>query len=875
MAFTPGKFLISPARLVHSWRKNQRRRSAHERAEAKPLEDHPFWNEPLDALFLRLNSSAEGLTTNEAAVRGRFAQSHSLHPTTSTSWVHLLLSQFTTPIILILLFAAGLSFFLGEAVDSAIIVAIIAVSGLLSFFQEKGATYAMQQLLNLVQVKAAAVRDGVVSEFPVDQIVPGDVVVLNAGDLVPGDGQLLEARDLLIDEASLTGETFPVEKSPGLVAAAAPLRQRRNSLFMGSHVVSGTGRFVVVLTGKTTEFGQISQTLKSHPAATEFEHGVRRFGYLLLELTLLLAIGIFALNAYFGRPILDSLLFTLALSVGLTPQLLPAIISVNLARGAKRMAAQHVIVKRLVAIENFGSMSLLCSDKTGTLTEGCPQLSDTVDHLGQPSAKALLYAALNARLQTGYVNPMDAAIVASQPALTDTWRKIDEVPYDFSRRRLSVLVANGDQTLVITKGALESITEICSRVEASDGVVSDMAEVRASITALADRFSERGLRVLGVAYRRLVAETHLGKDQEREMTFLGLLAFADPLRLGITQTLQELRSLGIKMKIITGDHHLVALDVSRRAGFAHPSLLVGSELQRMSPEALVRRVRDVDVFAEVEPHQKERIVLALRKRGDVVGYIGDGINDASALHAADVGISVATAADVAKEAADIVLLQKDLAVLAQGVREGRVTFANTLKYVFMATSANFGNMFSMAGASLFLPFLPLLPKQILLLNLLTDLPEMTIASDAVDAEWTNRPRRWNLKLIRRFMLTFGLISSLFDYATFALLWFLWRMTPPEFRSGWLIESLLSASFIVMALRTSRPLWRSRPSRPLLVATLVVAAIGLALPYTALAPLLGLAPLSAPVILTLFAIIALYLAVVELTKSIFYRLVDFA
>jgi Mg2+-importing ATPase len=831
----------------------------------------PFWSRSLNLLLKDLSSGPEGLGAGEARDRLKEYGANSLQRSKRAGWPALLLAQFTTPIILILLFAAALSCFLRDPADAGIIIGIVVISGLLGFWQEKTAADAVASLLALVQVKTAVLRDGALGEIPVEQVVPGDMVVLNAGDVVPGDGRLLAARDLFLDEASLTGETFPLEKSLADVPPDAPLSKRDNSLFLGTHVVSGTARLLVVRTGRATEFGRISETLQRPPGETEFEHGVRRFGYFLLELTLLLAIGIFALNAYLGRPVLDSLLFTLALSVGLTPQLLPAIISVNLARGAKRMAARQVIVKRLAAIENFGSMTVLCSDKTGTLTEGRPEIAAVVDSAGAESAKTLAFAALNARFQTGYTNPMDAAIIARQPVDAAAWRKLDEEPYDFTRRRMSVLVADGGRPIMVTKGALPNIVAVCSRAETGDGTLADIASVRAAIEERARVFSESGWRTLGVAYRALpAAATRIAKEDESDMVFLGLIAFSDPLRAGIAQTLQELRAAGIALKIVTGDNHLIALEVSRRAGFVGPRCLTGTDLRLMSNEALARRVNEVDVFAEVDPNQKERIILALRKSGEVVGYVGDGINDASALHAADVGISVAGAADVAKDAADIVLLEKDLAVLARGVGEGRVTFANTLKYVFMATSANFGNMFSMAGASFILPFLPLLPKQILLMNLLTDLPEMTIATDRVDEEWTCRPRRWNLPFIRRFMVTFGLLSSLFDYATFAILWFALRLPAEQFRSGWLVESVVSASLIVLVVRTPRPVWQSRPGRGLLLATLLVSGLALALPYTPLAPPLGLVPLPGRVLALLLLIVALYFAAAEWTKRIFYR-----
>ncbi|HXG23458.1 MAG TPA: HAD-IC family P-type ATPase, partial [Chthonomonadales bacterium] len=559
----------------------------------------------------------------------------------------------------------------------------------------------------------------------------------------------------------------------------------------------------------------------------------------------------------------------LALAVGLTPQLLPAIISVNLSHGAKRMAAEKVIVKRLSSIENFGSMDLLCSDKTGTLTMGTVEVQAALDVEGRESEEVLRHAYLNASFQSGYTNPIDDAICAKRQFDTSGYRKADEEPYDFVRKRLSVLVEHEGEHRIITKGALANVLSVCAFAQASSGPVVQIDTVRDRIERQFEELSSRGMRVLGVAIRDLGKVHRLSKEDEDQMTFLGFIVLHDPLKPHIVETLRALRGLGITLKLITGDNRLVAESVSRQTGLIEPRILSGSDLRAISDEALIFRAENTDVFAEVEPNQKERIIYALRKAGHVVGYIGDGINDASALRAADVSISVAEAVDVAKEAADIVLLEKDLAVLESGVREGRSTFANTLKYVFMATSANFGNMFSMAGASLFLPFLPLLPKQILLTNLLTDFPEMTIATDSVDRELVEKPRRWDIAFIRKFMLTFGLISSIFDYLTFGVLLLL-RASVDQFRTGWFMESVVSASIIVLVIRTQQPFYRSLPGRYLLAATLVVVLLTVLLPYTPPARLFGFKPLSPDFLLALVGIVFLYIVTAEAAKKIFYR-----
>ena len=829
-----------------------------------------FWSLSAVDIARRLDSGPQGLDSQEAESRLAAFGPNSLKPQRRAGPLGLLLSQFRSPIILILILAASLSFFLHDATDAVIILGIVLISGLLGFWQERGASDALDKLLAVVEIKARVWRAGAEQDIPLDEVVPGDVVWLSAGDSVPGDGLLLEARDLFLNEATLTGETFPVEKSPSVVPAETPLAQRSNTVFMGTHVVSGSARAVVVRTGAQTEIGKVSQRLRLRPPETEFERGVRRFGYYLLLVTLLLAFSIFAVNILLHRPVLDSFLFSLALAVGLTPQLLPAIVSVNLAHGARRMAAAKVIVKRLASIENFGSMDVLCSDKTGTLTEGTVRVHSTPDVGGNDSRRVLEFAYLTAAYQTGFANPIDEAVRTFASFDLSQSVKLDEIPYDFVRKRLSILARHGGRRLLATKGALASILAVCTQAELPDGRQAPIDDVRSSIEQRFQAFSQQGLRTLGVAYRDMGEVERILASSESGMTFIGFLVVHDPLKAGIAEVIRRMNELGVALKIISGDNRLVAATVGRQMGLALPRIVTGDELRQMSDEALLARAAEVDLFAEVEPNQKERIILALRKAGKVVGYMGDGINDASALHAADVGISVETAADVAKESADIVLLEHDLGVLVNGVIEGRTTFANTLKYVFMATSANFGNMFSMAGASLFLPFLPLLPKQILLTNLLTDFPEMTIAGDRVDDDWIRRPRRWDIGFIRSFMLTFGPVSSIFDFLTFGVLLLVLHANPDQFRTGWFLESVVSAALIVLVVRTRQPFFRSRPARSLLLATLVVIGLVVAVPWTPLAGPFGFSPLPAWFLATLLGIIVLYVAAAEAAKAVFYR-----
>lgn len=833
-----------------------------------------FWSIPATELQNKLQAAAVGLTTNEAQARLKSYGANSLKPKKQSGALMLLISQFKSPIILILLAATVLSLFLHNFVDAFIILAIVLISGLLGFWQEHSASNAIEKLLAIVQIKAAVLRDGKEQEIPVEAIVPGDVVILNAGDIVPGDCLLLESKDVFVDESMLTGETFPIEKNVSVLPADTALAQRTNSVWMGTHIVSGTAKALVTLTGIHTEFGKVSERLTQKAPETDFEHGIRRFGYFLGEVTLVLVVIIFAINVYLHRPVLESFLFSLALAVGLTPQLLPVIISINLAHGAKKMAEKKVIVKRLASIENFGSMNVFCSDKTGTLTEGTVKVESAFNVNGDESEKVFLYAYINASYETGFTNPIDEAILNHRKVDLKEYQKHDEIPYDFLRKRLSISVKHGDAHVMVTKGAIANILEVCSSAESKDGNVVELASMQVEIQQHFAGFSNDGFRTLGIAYKNLPSDALINKGDEKDMTFLGFLTLFDPPKTNIPETIASLKKLGVSLKIITGDNHLVAASISKKMGLSGNKIVSGPQLHQMSDDALLRSVGSIDVFAEIEPNQKERIIIALRKAGNVVGYMGDGINDASALHAADVGISVDTAADVAKDAADIVLLEKDLGVLIEGVKEGRTTFANTLKYVFMATSANFGNMFSMAGISLFIPFLPLLPKQILLTNLLTDIPEMTIATDNVDDEMVDHPRRWDIKAIRKFMITFGLVSSVFDYLTFGLLLLVLRANESQFRTGWFLESVISASLIVLVIRSRKAFFLSRPGKYLLLATFLIVGITLVLPFTPLGNTFGFSPLSLTTYLLLLLIVVVYIFTAEMTKRIFYKRVKF-
>ena len=828
---------------------------------SKSQSDKPFWMLSSDDVLNQLGTTISGLTQDEAQKRLVRFGANILKPKKKTDTLTLLINQFRSPLVLILIIAAILAFFLKDPVNGGIILVIVVASGLLGFWQERGSTMAVQKLMAIIQTKVSAMRGGNLNDVPLEEIVPGDVISLSAGDVVPADCLIIESKDLFVDEATLTGETYPAEKSVGLLPKETVISHRTNSLFMGTHVISGSSRAVVVNTGTSTEFGKIADHLRFRPPETEFEHGIRHFGYFLMIVTLVLVLAILAVNIYFKRPVLDSILFSLALAVGLTPQLLPVIISINLSHGARRMAEQKVIIKRLESIENFGSMNVLCSDKTGTLTEGTMRLHSFVGADGTENEKVLLYAYLNSSYETGYTNPIDTAIRGHSSLDISAYHKLDEVPYDFIRKRLSILVSTKDGNLVISKGTLPNLFSICSQVETTGGIV-DLTSIREKVQAQFDNFNRQGFRVLGIAYRQYKTGNTITKDDEKDFTFLGFIVLDDPVKKGVADTIKKLKQQGISLKVISGDNRLVTAHIGEQVGLSTTQIITGTDLPIYPMPPWSQQANQASIFAEIEPNQKQRIIIALKKAGNVVGYIGDGINDAPALHAADVGISVNSAVDVAKEAADIVLLEKDLDVLERGVEEGRSTFANTLKYVFMATSANFGNMFSMAGASIFLSFLPLLPRQILLTNLMTDFPEMSIASDNVDSEMLTRPRRWNIKFIQRFMLTFGILSSIFDYLTFGALLLILHASQTQFRTAWFVESVISASLIVLVIRSRKSILHSRPGKYLLMTTLLVVAATFILPYTPLDHILGFSKLPGSFILIIIGIVIVYIFAAE-------------
>ena len=824
-----------------------------------------FWARPVEETARALGSGLDGLDPTEAARRLAEHGPNAVGGERPLAAWRLFIDQVKSPLILILGFAVAISFVVGDYTDGLVVLAIMAASAGIGFWRERDARAAIARLRARLAIETQVIRGGVRCRIRATEVVPGDVVVLSAGALVPADAMLCDATDLHVNEAILTGETFPAEKRAGVVPSAAPLAARVNCVFAGTNVRTGTARALVVATGAGTAYGEIAGRLRLRPPETEFDRGVRQFGTLLAGAMTVLVVLVFAINVLYARPVVEALLFSIALAVGLSPELLPAILSVTLARAARALAERGVLVRRLAAIENLGSMDVLCTDKTGTLTEGVVAIEGAYDADGRPAPDVLVLAVRNARLETGLENPIDEALLRDAPA-DRADGKLAEIPYDFVRKRLSVVVRSGDEAELLTKGAVEPLLAVCARV--ADGRVLDDA-LRAQLAARFRAMSEDGLRLLAVATRTVPLADRYGRDDERDMTFAGFVAFTDPPKPGAARALADLGALGVGVKIITGDNRLVARHVGGAVGL-EGSLITGAQLDELHDEALWAVAERTAIFAEVDPNQKERLILALKKTGHVVGFMGDGINDAPAMHAADTSISVEGAVDVARDAADFVLLERDLDVVRRGIVLGRATFANTLKYIETTLSANLGNMISMAAASLFLPFLPLLASQILLNNFLSDLPAFGLAGDAVDPELVARPRRWDVRAIRRFMIQFGLLSSLFDLATFGVLLLLYRASPVEFRTAWFIESLLTELAIALVIRTRRPCFRSRPGWFLLWSTIATAGVAFAFPYGPLAGAFGFQPLSPTLMAVIVGITAAYVVCAELLKRLVFR-----
>ena len=834
----------------------------------------PFWSWTPEELFREMGSSAAGIDPGTVRARLRTFGPNAIGEEGQSGSVALLLKQFSSPLVLILLFGAVVSLVLRATTDSIIIFVIVGGSALLSFSQEARASRAVASLRSRLALTSRVIRGGAEHTLPAAQIVPGDIVVLSAGNLVPADGLILEATDFLVTQAALTGESLPVEKRLGIAAADAPISACTNAVFTGSSVRSGTARVLVAATGPNTEFGAIAAHLKQAEPETEFERGVRHFGVMLLRAMFLIVTFVLAVNQLLGRPFVESMLFSVALAVGLSPELLPAIVTVTLSAGARHLSARGVIVRRLEALENFGSMDVLCTDKTGTITTGEVALADAIDPGGDASAEVRRLAFLNASFETGIANPLDAALVASGTAeglSTAGITKVDEIPYDFQRRRLTIVLEERGQRLLVTKGAFAEVLGVCTTLAAGGKTSALTPKIRSELGNLFRSKSEEGFRVLALATRAVSAKPDYTLNDERDLVLRGFLLFLDPPKDTACEALRELKSAGIITKIVSGDNRHVTAHVANAVGLRADAMLTGEQIARMSDDALLHHAPKTDLFVEIEPQQKERIVRALQRAGHAVGYLGDGINDAPALHAADIGISVDQAVDVARESADIVLLKSDLGVLRQGVEDGRRTFANTLKYISIAISSNFGNMVSMALATPLLPFLPLLPKQILLNNFLSDLPALAVSTDRVDPEHVRSPQRWDVRYVRKFMVVFGLASSLFDFITFGVLLLVFHAGAQLFHTGWFTLSLITQMVVLLVLRTRRLAWRSTPSRLLVSLMVIVFVAALALPYSGpVARVLGLRALSVGELGVLLAIVLGYVVTTEALKHWFYK-----
>ncbi|HME55121.1 MAG TPA: magnesium-translocating P-type ATPase [Candidatus Lokiarchaeia archaeon] len=855
-----------------------------------------FWTIPADEILKTLDTSSTGLSSEDAAHRLDVIGPNQLKKKSEAGFFKTFLAQFKNPVVLLLLFSSILSIFLGEAIDSTVIIILVVLSALLSLYQERKASNAVAELLAMVEITTQVFRDGQLQKIPAEGLVPGDIVYLTAGKAIPADCLLIQSTDLYVRESTLTGETFPVEKATGVLDEETPLAKRTNVAYMGTSVVTGSAMAAVVKTAKQTEFGKVYERLRSKPQETTFEAGIRKFGLFLVEFTFILVVIIFVVNiitklwtpiqahvaidiAVFEQVLSDSFMFSLALAVGLTPELLPAVVTATLSIGARQMAKDKVIVKKLNSIENFGSIDVLCSDKTGTLTEGVAELYATIDLNDERESndckEVHLYAYLNAVLQSGFENPVDEAIKQFETLDISAFTKKDEVAYDFVRKRQTVLVEKDGQSILITKGAVPNVLSICSMIEHHHDELVPIDHVSNDVRQLYEKYANEGYRLLAVAYKNMRGVEEITKADETDMILAGFIILSDPPKPGVPETIKRLQTLGVELKIITGDSKLTARSIGKDLGISSPIAISGPELRETIDEALVGQMDDIDIFAEVEPNQKERVINAVKKAGYSVGYIGDGINDVSALHAADVGISVNSAVDVAKEAADIVLLEKDLGVVATGITEGRKTFFNTMKYIFITISANFGNMVTFALASFMLPFLkpefnfPMLPLQILIINLLTDIPMMYVALDNVDPEQLTKPEKWDITFIKRFMVFFGLISTIFDWVTFFVLLNIPGISEEEFHTGWFIESILTELLVLLVLRTRRSVFKSKPAKEI---SWVTAIIGIATIAITIIPtdFLGFAIMNWYTYVIICGITVAYALTTELGKYYFYR-----
>lgn len=841
-------------------------------------ESFSYAREKAEDILRNLNTCHDGLSEDEAKKRLVLHGPNLIAKDREIPILLEFLSYFKSPLVIILLFASGISAAFGELRNAVIIWIMILLSVILDFTEEHSAGHAAKKLLDRVKLTTIVIRNGKPVTIPASHLVPGDILTLSAGNLVPADARILSADDCFVNQSSLTGESLPVEKN----ARTAPPQTRSisemdNILFLGTSIVTGTTTAVVVRTGKNTELGRIASTLVKKEEKSEFEIGVVSFGYFTMKAVLFLVLAIFLLNSLINRNILESFMFAVAIAVGVTPELLPMIMSITMARGSMRMNKKGVIVKKPSAIPSFGSMNILCTDKTGTLTEDEIKLVMCTDASGERNETALLYAFLNSSFQTGIKNPLDQAVLEHRHSAVGNYHKTEEIPFDFHRKMLSVAVRKGNEHTLITKGAPEEVWKRCTHVREGEHVATFDGIAKTRTLEAYERMSADGYRVLAVAIKRIrdIKTEYTTKD-ETDLELLGYIAFLDPPKKGIKTVLKDMREIGVEIKIITGDNELVTQKICNEIELPVKGVLLGKDIESLTDDALHVKAMRTTIFARFSPDQKNRIISTLRAHGNVVGYMGDGINDAPSLKNADVGISVNNAVDVARESADLVLTRKSLKMLKEGILEGRKTFGNTMKYVLMGLSSNFGNMFSMLGAVFFLPFLPMLPVQILLNNLLYDGSQVTLPTDHVDDDWIKKPHRWNLKHIKNFMLTIGPVSSVFDIATFLILFFGFGLSASAFQTGWFMESLATQTLVIHVIRTRRiPFVQSKPSLPLLLSTLGMLALGWTIPFTPVGAYFRFSPPPLPVILSIVGIVILYLGCVEIAKRAFFKKHDFS
>ncbi|MFA5393598.1 MAG: magnesium-translocating P-type ATPase [Candidatus Ratteibacteria bacterium] len=826
-----------------------------------------------EEILKKLNTSLKGLSEREVEIRlEEYGHNEPARKKKRTIIVKIL-SYFVNPLVVVLLIIASFSLFFGQKISAVLVFLMAAMSVFLSFIQEHRAGKEAEKLSEMVRATATVYRNGRLREIKIREIVPGDIVDLSAGDMIPADLRIISGKDLFINQASLTGESFPIEKIAAPVQSASNAASEfSNIAFMGSSVVSGTALGVVIKTGISTRFGELSRRIAAMRTETGFEKGMRGFTWLMLRAMFFMVMFIFAINALRRGNLVESLLFSLGVAVGLAPQMLPMIVAVNLSQGAIAMAKKQVIVKRLNSIQNFGAMDVLCTDKTGTLTLDKIVLEKHCDVIRQEDEDVLRYAYLNSFYQTGLKNILDRAILKYAKLLVKQFKKVDEIPFDFSRRIMSVVVAMDGKDKLISKGAPEEIFKRCSRYEL-DGELLDFDDlILSDLKEEYDSLSAEGYRVLAIAYKDIeVKKEAYSRDDEKELILKGYVAFLDPPKPTAKDAIRALKNLGVELKVLTGDNELVTRKICSDVGLDVTNLVTGDRVDTLTHKELRELVETTSVFARLSPLQKEKIINALRDNKRIVGYLGDGINDAPALKASDVGISVNNSVDIAKESADIILLKKSLMVLEDGVIEGRKTFGNIVKYVKMGSSSNFGNMFSMTGGSLFLPFLPMMPIQILLNNFLYDLSQLAIPTDNIDKDYLLKPRPWNVAAIKKFMVIIGPISSIFDFLTFGVMLFLFHARAPLFQTGWFIESLCTQTLVIHVIRTGKiPFLESRPSRFLILTSILIVSIGMFIALSPVAKFFGFVAPPPSYFVILFLIVITYLFMVQGVKTWFVR-----